>query len=107
MKNVLIGCLLILASTAGQSKSASFIPKNGFVPDAATALAVAEAVLAPVYGKDKVLSEHPFKAILSGDKWIVTGSVPCDSPNIPCPGGAAEVQISKKSGRILYMTHYQ
>jgi hypothetical protein len=107
MKNVLIGCLLMLACAAGQSKSVSFIPKDGFVPDAATAVAVAEAVLVPVYGKDKILSERPFKAVLSGDKWIVTGSVPCDSPNIPCPGGAGEVQISKKSGQILNMTHYQ
>jgi hypothetical protein len=107
MKDVLIGCFLILEIAVGQSNSSSFIPKNGFVPDAATAVAIGEAVLKPVYGVDEILSERPFKAVLKGDQWIVTGSVPCNSPGLPCPGGAAEVRISKKSGQILYMIHHQ
>jgi hypothetical protein len=107
MKEVLLSFLLILEVAMGQPKSAGFIPKNGFVPDEATAVAVAEAVLIPVYGKDTILSERPFKAVLRGEKWTVTGSVPCNSPGLPCPGGEAVVWVSKKTGQILFMTHYQ
>ncbi len=84
------------------------LPKSGFVPDAATALKIADAVLIPVYGEAVVHSERPFKAVLKRDAWIVTGSVPCDGHRgAACPGGAAEVRISKKSAQILFMTHYQ
>jgi len=99
--------LFVLLASGFREKNSSFTPKNGFVPDEATAIAVAEAVLAPVYGKLEIASERPFHAALVGDKWVVTGSVPCNSPGLPCPGGAAEVWISKKTARILRMTHYQ
>jgi hypothetical protein len=85
------------------------VPKDGFVPNAVVALAIADAVLFPVYGKEQIMAERPFKAILGGNVWIVTGSIPCDNPppGATCPGGAAEVRISKKTGAILFMTHYQ
>lgn len=84
-------------------------PKEGFVPTADVARAIAEAVLVPVYGKETMLAERPFQAALKKDVWIVTGSVPCENPpaGATCPGGAAEVRISRKTGRILYMTHSQ
>jgi len=83
------------------------IPKNGFVPTAYVAIAIAEAVLVPVYGKNVIESERPFHATLKGDLWIVTGTVPCEDPppGAVCPGGYAEVRISKKDGRIVYMIH--
>jgi hypothetical protein len=84
------------------------VPKDGFVPNATVALAIADAVLTPVYGKKTVDSERPFKAALNGNVWTVTGSVPCDGPpGAVCPGGAAEVRIYKRTGQILFMTHYQ
>ncbi len=85
----------------------SFVPKNGFVPTDAVAIAVAEAVLIPVYWNKQVASERPFKAELSGGVWNVTGSLHCVPPESPCPGGAAQVKISKRTGEILFMTHYQ
>ena len=85
-----------------------YIPKVGFVPTAAVAETVAEAVLIPVYGKHTVESERPFKAVLRGSIWFVTGKVPCQgSVDAVCPGGAGEVWISKRTGQILYMTHLQ
>lgn len=88
---------------------AGFVPKEGFVPNREVAEAVAEAVLSPVYGKETILAEHPFTAKLHGDVWVVSGSVPCVSPppGATCPGGSAEVRISKKTGQIMYMTHSQ
>jgi hypothetical protein len=85
------------------------IPKEGFVPNAEVATAIAEAVLWPVYGRATVVSERPFKATLDRGVWIVAGTVPCEDPppGAVCPGGSAEVRISKKTGQILHMTHFQ
>jgi hypothetical protein len=90
-------------------RQAGFVPKEGFVPNGEVAKAIAEAVLSPVYGKETVISERPFKVKLDGDIWVVSGSVPCVNPppGATCPGGSAEVRISKKTGQILYMTHSQ
>jgi hypothetical protein len=83
-------------------------PKRGFVPNTNVAVAIADAVLIPVYGKKVIDAERPFKAVLNGNVWTVTGSVRCDGPpGAVCPGGAAEVKISKRTGQILFMTHYQ
>jgi NTF2 fold immunity protein len=90
-------------------KPPGFIPKEGFVPNAEVAQAIAGAVLLPVYGEETINSERPFKVSLKDDVWTVTGSVPCENPpaGAVCPGGSSEVRISKKTGQILYMTHSQ
>jgi hypothetical protein len=108
-------CLAIVANNApSQVRSHSApvsngfsIPKEGFVPTADVAISIAEAVLVPVYGKERILSERPFRASLEGQIWFVTGTVPCRNPppGAECPGGAAEVRISKKTGQILFMIH--
>jgi hypothetical protein len=104
--------LIMLQTSAGRgatSTAKGYVPSNGFVPTAETAISVAEAVLKPVYGKDQIESERPFKAVLNGNVWVVTGSVPCHNPppRAECPGGAAEVRISKRTGQVLFMTHYE
>lgn len=80
------------------------IPQNGFVPDSATAVAIAEAVLIRIYGEKQVASERPFIATLDGDLWTVTGTLHC--PNSPrCNGGTAVATISKTDGRIGDVCH--
>ncbi|HZS57020.1 MAG TPA: NTF2 fold immunity protein [Bryobacteraceae bacterium] len=114
MRKCLI-CSILLVTTLqaagrGAAKAANgYVPLNGFVPTAETAIAVAEAVLQPVYGKEQIESERPFKAVLNGNVWVVTGSVPCHNPppGAECPGGAAEIRISKRTGQVLFMTHYE
>ncbi len=66
--------LLLVGSTSsfGQSES----PKNGYVPDEATAIRIAEAVFVPIYGEKHVHSERPFRATLHGDYWVVKGTLP-------------------------------
>lgn len=103
---VAAACLCI-GQSLGLGQPKSFIPKDGFVPTAAVAEAIAEAVLIPVYGKQQIDSERPLKAKLSGNVWDVNGTVACNPPGSICPGGAAEVKISKRTGEILFMTHYQ
>ena len=84
-----------------------FVPKEGFVPTPEVALQIAEAVLTPVYGKKIVTAERPFHATLEKGVWIVKGTVPCSGAPIGavCPGGNAEIWISKNNGQILYMIH--
>ena len=66
----------VVSTSAGAEKAAKgYVPPDGFVPTAQTAIGVAEAVLIPVYGKDQIESERPFKATLNGNVWLVTGSV--------------------------------
>jgi hypothetical protein len=111
--SILGGGITLVDSQVGPARAigakVGVIPKEGFVPSAEVALNIAEAVLNPVYGKELIISERPFKATLNGDVWMVIGSVPCDNPppGAVCPGGSAEVRISKKTGQILYMSHSQ
>jgi hypothetical protein len=50
-------------------------PKDGFVPNAETAVKVGEAVLMPVYGEERIVGERPFNAVLQGDVWTVEGTL--------------------------------
>ena len=77
------------------------IPKDGFVPDKETAVAIAYAVAVPVYGKDHIDGELPLRAELKDGVWMVLGTLHCES----CEGGTLVLEIEKASGRILHMTH--
>ena len=108
MKPIAVLLLCYVSALAQVSSNRGVVPKEGFVPNESVALAIAEAVLVPMYGKSVIDSDRPFKALLKGNIWTITGSVPCDGPpGAVCPGGAAELRISKRTGQILFMTHYQ
>jgi len=98
--------MTIAAGSAQTEREPSFHPKNGFVPNAETAVKIAEAVLIPVYGEEKILSERPFKAALQEDVWTVEGTLHCGEGK-RCNGGTAVVKISKSTGQILHMIHYK
>jgi hypothetical protein len=106
---IVICSSLILATGALCQTAAGYRPKAGFVPDSKTAIAVAEAVLIPVYGKEHIESERPFTATLKGDLWTIEGTLNCfdtkGARTTDCDGGVAIVKISKGDGRILYMLH--
>jgi hypothetical protein len=87
------------AKTSLQSDE-TYRPPNGYVPDEATAIAIAVAVWTPIYGKEKILSEKPFVARLDGDVWSVHGTL-----REGWIGGTAEAEISKEDGRILSVMH--
>ncbi len=100
---------LVLTGAALCQEGAGYKPKGGYVPDKATAIKIAEAVLIPVYGEKQIQSEQPFSATLKGDVWIVRGTLRCPDGKggmtTECDGGVAMVRISKSDARILYMTH--
>jgi hypothetical protein len=102
---LLVGFGVAYSQELQETKELSVKPKDGFVPNAETAVKIAEAVLIPVYGEKKINEERPFKATRQGDIWRVTGTLNCDSPN--CEGGTAVVRISKPTGEILFVGHYK
>jgi hypothetical protein len=74
-------------------------PQNGFVPDAETAMKIAEAVWLPIYGKD-IYKERPYQVIKEGGNWVVSGTLP---PNVV--GGTAVAVIAQQDGRIINVFH--
>jgi NTF2 fold immunity protein len=82
--------------------NASYKPPKGYVPDAATAIKIAEAVWIPIYGKETLKDERPFTAQLVDGVWIVQGTMPKGMN-----GGTAYAEISKETGCILKVTHFQ
>lgn len=84
------------------SNPANYKPKVGYVPDDQTAIAIAIAVWTPIYGKDKIEGEKPYKAQLKNGVWTVTGSLPEGFD-----GSVAEADIARDDGRILRVIHGQ
>lgn len=82
-----------------QGRSNTVKRDQGYVPDAKTAVAVAEAILVPIYG-EKVLGQRPFIARLKKDEWRVHGSLPEGTL-----GGTAVIFIKKKNGAVTYINH--
>ena len=104
MKPLLCTVALLFGSSAlpqGPSTK-GYMPPSGFVPDSATAVRIAVAVWIPIYGGAQIRSEQPYVAKLSGDVWMVTGTLPRGSF-----GGIAEARIAKNDGRILFVIHSQ
>ncbi|WP_210521509.1 YbbC/YhhH family protein [Hymenobacter terricola] len=111
----LLGSLLLLTSniaiaqtnyTALRRKSLAAKPCHatdaGFVPNATVAKQIAEAVWVPIYGKEHIEEKKPFRAVLVNNEiWVVEGSLPKRYD----VGGTAYIEINKRDGRILEVTH--
>jgi hypothetical protein len=94
-------CLVgFAASLSAQSQKHNVIPKNGYVPDAKTAIRIAVAVWSPIYGEKHIQGKKPFKAKLHKGVWIVEGSLPKG-----WIGGVPVAEIAKKDGRIIRVSH--
>lgn len=82
----------------------SYMPSNGYVPDEATAVAIAEAILIPIYGASSINSQKPFSVSLDKDVWTVTGQRQSQSNRLIL-GGVFRIQISKIDARVTLVTH--
>jgi hypothetical protein len=101
MRSVIsVGVLMAASIPYFNAQIPVYKPKDGYVPDARTAVRIAEAVLIPIYGAKQIHSEKPLKGKLDGDIWIVTGTLPSGMV-----GGVAEVKISKQTGEIVGLIH--
>jgi hypothetical protein len=103
--------VFLLALLAPLAIGQGLPPKSGYVPDSKTAVRIAEAVLAPVYGEEKINAGRPFNAELKDGVWTVTGTLRCPDGHggmtTDCEGGTAQVRIAKSDGRILFMIHHK
>ena len=98
-----IGAVVIFAAEATKH---SVVRKDGFVPDAKTAIKIAVAVWEPIYGEATIAKERPYTARLDTNKvWIVEGSLRKDWFGGPVFGGTAIAEIAKSDGRILRISH--
>jgi hypothetical protein len=78
----------------------SYRPADGYVPDSKTAVAIATAVLTPIYGKSDIDSESPWHTGLKNSIWTVVGTF-----NGRGNGGEAIVQIDQETGAIRFVGH--
>lgn len=98
---LLFGLVLSILSVAGaQEPRHNYMPPEGYVPNANTAIQIAVAVWSPIYGAKKIQADKPFKAHLENGVWTVVGSLPRG-----WHGGVAIAEIAKKDGRILRVSH--
>ena len=105
MRKSIVAVLLIMIATiprmgVSQSNHSVPVPKDGFVPSAATAVTIAEAVLIPIYGRENIRSQKPFEVKKTGEKWIVNGT-----RRKGWVGGIATIEIARTDGRILRVSH--
>jgi len=75
-------------------------PKDGYVPNAATAIKIAVAVWEPIYGEEQIAGEKPYRARLTNGVWIVEGSL-----TKGLKGGTAIAEIKKEDGKVLRVSH--
>src|SRR5437016_3446218 len=85
---------------AQQPAASMRLPLNWIVPDTATAIRIAEAVAEPAYGKRVIGYQRPLRATLRDTVWTVVGTLPPNSR-----AGLLVIEILKRDGRILRMTH--
>lgn len=101
IKTLLIGStILIMATIYAQKTGHSSDPeKDGYVPNAETAIKVAEAIWLPIYG-DKIYNSKPFKATLRNNEvWIVEGTLHTQK------GGVPYAEIQKSDCKVLKVIH--
>jgi NTF2 fold immunity protein of polymorphic toxin system component len=81
----------------------------GLIPNEGTALRVAEPELIRIYGASVIASERPLTAGISGNMWIVGGTLHCSDGNggttTVCVGGVATAHLSRSDGRVLEIFH--
>lgn len=87
---------------AADAQKHNYKPAAGYVPNQETAIRIAVAVWSPIYSKEQIEKQKPYKAILKRGIWYVTGSLPKG-----WVGGVAEAEINKESGCIIRISHGQ
>jgi hypothetical protein len=102
MKFVALIIFVVVAASiqASEPVKHTYTPDYGFVPDKATAVVIALAVLTSIYGDAQTKSQLPYIATLDDGVWTVTGTLPAG-----LKGGVAVVEISESTGKIMTVSH--
>ena len=79
-----------------------YLPEEGMVPDAETAIKIAETVWLPIYGSS-IDDQRPFQAEkLDDSTWLVHGNYGNDYSR---EGGVAYAKIRKSDAAVLCVNH--
>jgi hypothetical protein len=90
------------ASTASSQNDPDLFDRpGGLVPDKKTAIAIAEAVLFPIYGQKAIRDQRPYVTSLSRGQWTVDGAPPPRG----FAGGSFHVVIRQRDAQILEIGH--
>lgn len=110
MKTAMCGLLIAIAFALSAQKTPPATIVR--VPDATTALSIAEPALIKVYGKRQIDYERPLTATLEHGIWSVGGTLCCpDSKRHrncevgSCVGGVAELKLWQSDGKVLSISH--
>jgi hypothetical protein len=91
---------LALVTSSAIAQQEVYLPAEGAVPTADTAIKIARAVLIAWIGETKIQRQEPLIAQLNEhNNWLVTGTLPQGMR-----GGVGEVEIARRDGRILRMS---
>lgn len=91
---------LAFSAVASAGFASAQASRDGYIKDESIAISYAKIILSSVYGADDVNSELPLTAKLKSGVWTVSGTL---KPGLK--GGVAEIEISKKDGRIIEVSH--
>jgi hypothetical protein len=114
MKSAVLGTLLFIAFTMIAPSLRSQSATGVAVPDAATALKIAEPAFVKTYGKRQIDYERPLTAKLDHGVWSIYGTLCCPDRNGQrtceegrCDGGVAVLKLRQRDGEILSIQHYK
>ena len=114
MKSAIVEAVLLAAFALTAADSRSQTTAGVRVPDAATALSIAEPALIKTYGKRQIDYERPLTAKLDGGIWTVYGTLCCPDRDGhrtceegKCVGGVAVLKLRQSDGKILSIMHYK
>jgi hypothetical protein len=79
----------------------SIVLKDGYVPSPKVAAEIAKSVASGVYGETTKSKQRPYIVVEQNDKWLVHGSLDDKFTK----GGVFEIEISKKDGSIIRLSH--
>jgi hypothetical protein len=98
-------CVVVTGTPASETyrpNYSEFLRLNGVIPDGDTAVAVAEAIFEPVFGKEYSSKFVPYHARFNDGVWTVYGTLKQGSR-----GGTPMLKIQKSDGKVLEVWHSQ
>jgi hypothetical protein len=75
------------------------------LPDAKTAVDVAEPILFNLYGRKKILRERPYKVTLISKYWVVIGTFNSIIPDTK--GGTFGIVLNSYNGSVVGVAHWK
>jgi hypothetical protein len=99
--SLICGFILCGCASTSENMPELFERPGGLVPDKRAAIAVAEAVLFPIYGEEMIREQRPYKVKHSDGTWTIEGA---DFPP-GTAGGVFHIVIRQRDAKILEISH--